>query len=235
MKKLYIYLFIAISFTLFYFLWLLFSPVRITTIGAVIFSIIAPSAALVLQIYTFRKSFGLFRKFIALFIIGTGFYLLAEVIWSLQILLFLHTLPFPGLSDLFYILSILMFIVGFFYIASTRNERFHFINFLLDITIIYFTVTSIFFLQFLIPLFIANGISTNEALISALYPALDILLLIVMIICFIYKKEFFTKSTKVLFILAAATLIVGDTVFKIIYYQSLFSINSFIEPVWTLI
>ncbi|RXJ02587.1 GGDEF domain-containing protein [Anaerobacillus alkaliphilus] len=198
-----------------------------------LFSGTAIFISLFLQIQMFRRVSPPLKTFILFFIIGTSSYLLAEVTWTYQVLL-LDNYPIPSPSDIFYDLNTISYIIGFIYLAYVTSQRLHFINFLLDVTIIYKTIVVLLTVYFFVPQFKANGFLPIEITMATLYPALIILLNIAIIICYYDKNFILPKKSMLIFFLAALIQLLGDTLFAISYYQSSFTAGSLLDPLWSL-
>lgn len=235
MKKTITFFIVALTFTIVYFIWLSFTPDSVANVSTSIITTAAPLISLLFMLNIYNGLNNTRRKFALLFILGTFSYFIAELIWNYQVLfLSLGKLPYPGVSDLFYFLNTVLFIGAFIYLVSLKSQRLQLFSFLLDLLIIYSAIIVLLAMKFLIPIFEASGFPPLNIFVSTLYPALVLLLLFSMVICFLYNNDTFPRVTMVLFITAIALQVIGDMVFTYAMYHSLFKLNSFLEPIWTL-
>ncbi|QOY38199.1 diguanylate cyclase domain-containing protein [Anaerobacillus isosaccharinicus] len=235
MKKINICLITALTFAILYFFWLSFSTENVATVSTSIITTAAPLISLLFMLNIYNDLNNTRRNFVLLFILGTFSYFIAELIWNYQVLfLSLGDLPFPGISDLFYFLNTILFISAFIYLVSTKSQRLQLFSFLLDLLIIYSAIIVLLAMKFFVPIFEANGYTTLSIFVSTLYPALVLFLLISMVICFLYKNDTFARVTMFLFIAAISLQVIGDMLFTYAMYHSMFKLNSFLEPLWSL-
>jgi diguanylate cyclase (GGDEF)-like protein len=236
MRKTPILMLAIVSYGIFYFLWLTFSPELHASYVSGLFAIAAPLFSLLLQFHIYNTITGPRRNFVFLFIMGTLSYLIAELIWNYQ-MIFLYSneeLPYPGISDLFYFSNSILFIVAFFYLVSRNSQRLRNFNFLLDLIIIYSTIVVLLTMEVFVPMFEASGFTLLEIIVSTLYPSFVLLLLISMVICFVYQHIVFERRTMFLFMAAIFLQFLGDTVFTVAVYLGMFHNDSFLEPIWSI-
>ncbi len=226
--------FAVATFVSLYILCLTFSTGIWTTYITALFSGTAIFISLFLQVYMFQRVSAPFKNFILLFIVGTGSYLVAEATWTFQVLFLSNNSPIPSISDIFYDINTISYILGFVYLAYVTNQRLQFINFLLDVTIIYKTMVVLLTSYLFLPYFIANGFLPIEITMATLYPALVMLLNISIVICYFDKHFILPKKSMLIFFTAALTQLIGDSLFAVSYYQSSFASGSLLDPLWSL-
>ncbi|OIJ17422.1 hypothetical protein BKP37_02655 [Anaerobacillus alkalilacustris] len=236
MKKTMAFIIGSFSFVSIYFLWLLFSPESLTTLGSSLFAITAVVISFLLQLTVYRHASGQKRKFLLLFLLATLSYLIAELVWKYQVTyIYEEEIVFPGPSDIFYYFSTILFIVAFFYLVSTNNHRLQFMIYLLDLLIIYATIVVLLSVEFFVPVFKASGFTILETFASTLYPALVLFLLFAIVNCFIFNQNtLFSQLTIKIFLTAISLQVIGDMLFAITLYHYIYTYNSLLEILWSL-
>ncbi|MGX8238263.1 putative bifunctional diguanylate cyclase/phosphodiesterase [Exiguobacterium undae] len=201
-----------------YYLWIILLEDRpaLSAWGNNLFSIIGCLAATVLLLQahrTFRQQEGRFFLYLAF---GTGSYLIAELIWMSYENILRVDVPFPGVSDVFYILQSVCFLVAFLHLIRRHVTKNRLISFIFDIAIV-MTVAVTYSWFFLIrPLFDTPFASRGEVILAFAYPMCDIVLLFCMIsIYYLFEKKEWRGRLRLFQFLFIGLLfqIVADTMF----------------------
>jgi len=211
------YLPAIILFTVAYYIWIVSFTEQsdITTWGSNLFGIIGSFFATFMLVRAQQEPQKEDRFFLYL-ALGTGSYLIAEAIWLYYENILQVEVPFPGVSDIFYVLQSVFFLVAFVHLIHRHVTKNRLLSFIFDIAIV-MTVAVTYSWYFLIrPLFDTPFASNAEVMLAFAYPLCDIVLLFCMIsIYYLFeKKEWYERRRLFQFLFAGLLLQVGaDTLF----------------------
>ncbi|MDI3234421.1 EAL domain-containing protein [Exiguobacterium antarcticum] len=201
-----------------YYIWIILfeqQPV-VSAWGNNVFSIFGCIIATVLLLQAhqkFRQHEGRFFLYLAC---GTGSYLIAELIWMSYENIRQVEVPFPGVSDIFYVFQSVWFLAAFLHLIRRHVTKNRLISFIFDIAIV-MTVAVTYSWFFLIrPLFDTPFVSRGEVILAFAYPMCDIVLLFCMIsIYYLFEKREWQQRLRLFqFLFIGLLLQVGaDTLF----------------------
>jgi len=211
------YLPAIILFTVAYYIWIVSFTEQsdVTTWGSNLFGIIGSFFATFMLVRAQQEPQKEDRFFLYL-ALGTGSYLIAEAIWLYYENILQVEVPFPGVSDIFYVLQSVFFLVAFVHLIHRHVTKNRLLSFIFDIAIV-MTVAVTYSWYFLIrPLFETPFASQAEVILAFAYPLCDIVLLFCMIsIYYLFeKKEWYERRRLFQFLFVGLLLQVGaDTLF----------------------
>ncbi|VWX35484.1 sensor domain-containing protein [Exiguobacterium oxidotolerans] len=201
-----------------YYLWIIIfeKQPELSALGNNLFSVIGCALATMLLIEAhqiYRQQEGRFFLYLAF---GTGSYFIAELIWTYYENILRVEVPFPGASDIFYILQSVCFLVAFLHLIQRHVTKTRLVSFIFDIAIV-MTVAVTYSWFFLIrPLFDTPFASKAEVVLAFAYPMCDIVLLFCMVsIYYLFEKKEWQERVRLFqFLFIGLLLQVGaDTLF----------------------
>ena len=201
-----------------YYLWLLVFNQQSEWVswGSNLFSIFGCLFATILLVRAQRNPNQQEGRFFLYLAFGIGSYLIAEIIWLTYENILKVEVPFPGVSDIFYVLQSVFFLVAFLHLIHRHVTKNRLLSFIFDIAIV-MTVAVTYSWYFLIrPLFDTPFASNAEVILAFAYPLCDIVLLFCMIsIYYLFeKKEWYERRRLFQFLFVGLLLQVGaDTLF----------------------
>ena len=167
------------------------------------------------------------------FITGAGvfFYMLGDVIWSIVELGFRREVPFPSVCDVFYLLSALTFVIGFFSYIRKQNT-FLFMRTGFDVLIAMVVGATLIWKFELLPISADTTISTLEKLVSISYPILDLAFLGgILSLFFFFPLKIRLEKRNLLLCIAFLMMAVADQIYLTNVFQSYIS-GGLIDPLW---
>ncbi|WP_421383861.1 diguanylate cyclase domain-containing protein [Bacillus salacetis] len=221
------------GFSLLFFGWIFFNEGDLQALGVSAFAASALGLTFILQFYALRKSEGLQRTFIRLLLWGTAAYAGAEVAWFYEEKVKDSFTTVPLVSDILYIINLLIVIAAFSLLTFAVKNRYQVIYFAIDILIIYFTISAILWVYWIHPLYEEAGVAYGMGVTSFIYPALELLLLFSLSATMFVKKYFLPRRAMLLFILSVALLFTGDSSYVLALYYGHFEPNSLLEVLWS--
>ncbi|QNR22243.1 EAL domain-containing protein [Exiguobacterium sp. Helios] len=197
-KKAY-YLPVIVCFITIYYLWLIIfaNQPELSAWGSNLFSILGCAFATCLLVQAQREPDQQEGHFFLYLAYGTGSYLIAELMWGTYENILQVEVPFPGISDLFYVLQSVFFLVAFLHAIQRHVTKARLVSFIFDIAIV-MTVAVTYSWFFLIrPLFDEPFTSKAEFVLAFAYPMCDIVLLFCMIsIYYLFEKHEWQKRRR---------------------------------------
>lgn len=198
------------------------------------FSITAPIMAGIVLWKISRKMDKSIKTFWLLISLGCFSYGAAEGIWNYYELFLKVEVPYPGWTDLFYMLQVFFYLLAFLHRIWSKRNGLHLIKFIFD-TCIIMTVAISFNWHFIIRDILAQ--KENDFLytfVSLSYPVSDLILLLGAISFYMGSRKFF--SSKVLYIIFASLVIqvYADTAFLYLTAHSLYMSGGLYDPLWSL-
>lgn len=236
-KPILTFLFI-VSFTFIYYFWITYwnTNESIQTWGGNILSTGGSLLAAIWLTSAWKKSSNHQRLFWLLAALGCYSYFVAEVIWLTYENILGFEVPFPGPSDIFYILQVIFYMSAFIYKLTRERRGYPVIRLLLDISIV-MTVISTFSWEFLIgPIMATMGSDplSPSIMLSIGYALGDLALLFGAMS--IYFDIRYTMSNKVILTLFVGLLsqVVGDSIFLYMIVDETYSSGSWSDPLFIL-
>jgi diguanylate cyclase (GGDEF)-like protein len=221
------------GFSLLFCGWILLFEGDFEAFGVSVLAASAIALTFTLQVYAVRKSEGLQRSFISLLLVGTAVYAGAEVIWFYEEKITGSFTSVPFLSDILYLLNLLMVIGAFALLTLAIKNRYQVIYFAIDILIIYFTITAVLWVYWIHPLYDEAGIAYGMGVTSFIYPALELLLLFSLSGTMFVKKYFFPRTAMLLFTISIGLLFTADSFYVLALYYGRIEPNSLMEVLWS--
>ena len=141
---------------------------------------------------------------------------LGDILWAI-IELGLKKPPFPSVADGAYLLFYPLFLLGIFILPSKRYNLTEWVKRTLDLSIV--MIASILgFWIFLIGPIIENNTPFLEKILTAAYPAGDLILLFALLVIIYYRSEKFILGSIWILALGSIVMIVTDSIYS---YQAL--------------
>ncbi len=199
-----------------------------------LFSLLAPLLASIWLFRATRIKQQISKPFLILLSAGCFSYFLAEIAWSYYEVYLRTEIPFPGSPDLFYMLQIIFFLIGFIFLWFSEGRIFRGIRFVFEILIIMTVATTLSY-HFLIHKLVLDSDIDGVFLFVYLGYPIGGLLLLASVIITLYLSENFTKLRKGLFIILLGLVfqIVADSSYLYLLVTGNYDTGSLIDPLFT--
>lgn len=206
-----------VLFTIFYYVWInaWSDNDLLRTLGGNMLSVSGSFIATCWLFNTWKHSRDRHRIFWLLISLGSLCYLIAEVIWMYYENIQHVAVPFPGYSDLFYMLQVFFYMAAFFYKLNHDKKGFPMIRLVLDILII-MTVLCTFSWHFLLrSMFGAEGPGELSAttLLSIAYAVTDLGLVAGAASLYFSIQRTLSNRVIIMITLGLLVQVFGDTLF----------------------
>lgn len=192
-----------------------------------------PLLASIFLFMAFKKTPSIEKPFWLLLSIGFISTFIAEVIWDYYELLLNTNVPFPGSSDIFYILHILLFLCAFLYRMRKEENRKAIFKYLLNASII-MTVTATYgWYYFIKPIINTSDFTVGYQVVSIGYPLADLFLLILASSVFWDTSNIVSKSFLYLY-MGLFVVVIADSVYLYLQAVNSYSSWSLVDPLYLL-
>ncbi|CAH0344563.1 hypothetical protein BCI9360_00823 [Bacillus sp. CECT 9360] len=198
------------------------------------FSLIAPLIASVCLANSYKNELNKTKKTFWLLLSAAYFnYFIAEAVWNYYELILKVDVPFPGWTDLFYLLYLLFFLIAIITTLQKNRNTFSFIRFLFDISIIMFAAFSLSWHFAILPIISQVDSSAFSLLVSVASPIGNLILLfgamsIYLSNSFFHKREFF-------YIFFGLIIMVGtNSIYSFLTTNQQYSSGNLIDPLFSL-
>jgi len=218
-----------------YYLWILFrndeAPDK--TLVANLFSTAAP---LIAAVWLWRRAVRApkeDRAFWALLSSACFSYTVAEGIWTYYENVLNVEVPFPGWSDLFYVLQIMISLLALLSKMYQKRSSLRAAMSLFDMLIVMTVATTVSWHYLIAPMYTTDD-SALSIVVSMAYPVMDLGLLFGLLL--LYRTSATILPTKVLLCVAAgfAIQIFADTVYLYQSAAKAYVSGGWVDPLWTL-
>lgn len=157
---------------------------------------------------------------------------LGDLLWALQELV-LFTDPFPSIADLFYLLFIPFFLIGFYFLARAPLVRRSSVRLDLDALILISAGAVVSWYIFFAPLISDSSGSRLDLLVSLAYPALDLVLFSLMVLV-VLRPDGWTGPGSILFMLGLLCFLAADVAYTLLVAASVYTTGHPIDVLWVL-
>ncbi|MCC5893918.1 MAG: diguanylate cyclase [Alkalibacterium sp.] len=219
-----------VLFTSFYYAWIILfqnSPSALTWGG----NWLSLTGSLVPGIWLLkatRRSKAKDKVFWFLLTVGTFSYFIAEFFWILYESFLGLEVPYPGISDVFYIFNVLFYISAFVYKLHLEKRHLVLMRYVFDILLI-MTMFATFSWYFILePIIAAGDVSQLAIALSLFYPIADLALVLCVLILYFTGQKVFSHKMLLFYSAGLITYIIADTAF--VY---LISFNDYFSGSWT--
>ncbi|MDX5476113.1 MAG: DUF4084 domain-containing protein [Bacillaceae bacterium] len=199
-----------------------------------IFSLLAPLLAAIWLYCATSKKRNISKAFLLFLSAGCFSYFLAEIAWNYYEVILQTEIPFPGSPDVFYMLQIIFFLIGFIFLWFSEGKINRGIRFVFEILIIMTVATTLSY-HFLIQKLILNPDINGIFLFVYIGYPIGGLLLLASVIITLYLSSNFIKMRKGLFIILLGILfqIVADSSYLYLLIAEKYATGSLIDPLFT--
>ncbi|MEW4372280.1 DUF4084 domain-containing protein [Paenibacillus kandeliae] len=206
-----------VLFTIVYYVWInvWIDNDLMRTLGGNILSVSGSLIATYWLFSTWKHSNSRHRVFWLLLSLGSFCYLIAEILWIYFENVIRVSVPFPGYSDVFYMLQVLFYMSAFFYKLNYEKKGFPMIRLMLDILIV-MTVLCTFSWHFLLrSMFGAEGSGELSAstLLSIAYAITDLALVAGAASLYFSLQRTLSNRVIIMIVLGLLVQVLGDTTF----------------------
>jgi diguanylate cyclase (GGDEF)-like protein len=215
-----------------YFLWLFVWSKNDWTklVGIHTFSILAPLISVITLFLVVKKSKGNEKPFWLFIALGCMNAAIGEILKGYNTILLLKSVPYPGISDFFFLLQFLFYLLAFIYEVRINSKNLHIIKFTFDTSII-LTVAVVFSWHLILhPIIIHHHISYLDLLVSLGYPMGDLILLFGAVSIYLGSENVFPPKVSYLMIGSLLIQIVTDTASRFLHQGS----QEILGPYWSI-
>jgi len=202
-------------------------------IGFEFFGFCGFAMATVCLYYVYKQARGTERIFWYLIFLSSSSFIIAQIFWGYYDLILEVKVPFPGLSDVFYLLQptlILLSILNIIY----KSENF-FISFriFLDILITMTVVVALSWYYIIQPIFLQEGSTLLFKSVALAYPISD-LGLIFGVLGLNATSKTFSRNTHYTLVMGLTLFAIADSAFLYMSLNECYHTGSLVDPLWTL-
>ncbi len=163
--------------------------------------------------------------------VGQLAWTLGDINWFIQQIVIKET-PFPSLTDLFYILSFTLFIVGVLKLPMKRLKGSEWLKFSLDLGIIALSALLVYWYFYISPLLTMGKADLTTLIVAFTYPAFDFLLLMVLFLLLSRRLKSQARSPILLLATTMLLKISADVVFGYQFTSGTYVTKLYIDMGW---
>jgi diguanylate cyclase (GGDEF)-like protein/PAS domain S-box-containing protein len=223
-------------YVLFYCGWLIYwtDDPSILILGGNSISAAAPLIAAIGLFLVTRKTNKEDKPFWMLLTFGCFSYFIAEFIWIIYENGLKIEVPFPGYTDLFYMLQIVFFLSAFIYKIKRDQKVYRFVRFIFDVLIVV-TVASTFSWHFLIkPIIEVTNATGLFLFVSIGYPVGDLVLILGAATILYGSNYLFQRRELLIICLALIVQVVADSIYLYLLAVDQYVTGSLVDPLYSL-
>lgn len=222
-------------YTMGYYAWLLIwkDDEWVSLLGGDLFSMIGPFIAAFVLFLVYRQVKGKDKYFWLFLSMSSMIYGIAEGIWNYYDLILKVEIPFPGLPDLFYIVSSLFDLIAIGYILYQRRNLSS-LRTLFDILITMVVGTTLCWAFIVQPILQQEEINRLALFVSVYYPVATLGLLFGMVSIFLSHKPIFSPNVVFWIIFALFSRIFADWTYTSLVLKDEYASGTLYDPLWTL-
>lgn len=218
-----------------YYVWLIYwkDYKQIMVLGGDIFSMLGSLIASISLFFILKKLRGIYKKFWVLIFLATCAYTIGEVVWNYYELILGITVPYPGLPDLFYILSPVLELTAITYIIF-KERSFSNLRILFDILITITVATTLCWVFIINPTLNQKEIPFSMLFISVFYPVMSLGELFGMLSILFLNKPILSSSVLRWLIAALSVRIFADLAYTYSTLNNVYYSGILYDPLWIL-
>ncbi|MCT4781015.1 MULTISPECIES: DUF4084 domain-containing protein [Exiguobacterium] len=230
-------IFILFFYLISYYLWILvFKDIPfLQALGGNIFSMLGIIISLAWLSSTVQKSNGTDKIFWLILCCATFFYLIAEIIWFVTESIFIKEVPYPGWTDIFYLLQVICILSALIYKIIHQTKKQERVPFLFDILITIVVATTFSWHFLLAPILSSNTISMIELIVSLAYPIGDLGMLLATAFLFFSATKQNQNISMLLVFVAFLTQAAADSLYLYLLSISAYFSGSLIDPLFIVV
>lgn len=226
--------FIIIYILIYYSVFLFGPESNISVVSSNLLSVAGAFISSTVLFYSYRKSVASDKVIWFWFAIGTFTYFIGDLIWMYQESILHRTIPFPGYSDIFYVLQIFFYLIGLIRYFSRLRNALRSVQLVFEMMIIMIAAFSLSYYFIIEPLLNNNEFTGVFLTIAIGYPLGDIALLTGALLILFSIKELPIRSSLSVIIVGLLVQIVSDTGYMYLLFGTHYNSGSFLDPLFTL-
>ncbi|MGG0741049.1 putative bifunctional diguanylate cyclase/phosphodiesterase [Niallia taxi] len=226
--------FIIIYILIYYSVFLFGPESNISVVSSNLLSVAGAFISSTVLFYSYRKSFASDKVIWFWFAVGTFTYFIGDLIWMYQESILHRTIPFPGYSDIFYVLQIFFYLIGLIRYFSRLRNALRSVQLVFEMMIIMIAAFSLSYYFIIEPLLNNNEFTGVFLTIAIGYPLGDIALLTGALLILFSIKELPIRSSLSVIIVGLLVQIVSDTGYMYLLFGTHYNSESFLDPLFTL-
>lgn len=226
--------FIIIYILIYYSVFLFGPESNISVVSSNFLSVAGAFISSTVLFYSYRKSVASDKVIWFWFAVGTFTYFIGDLIWMYQESILHRTIPFPGYSDIFYVLQIFFYLIGLIRYFSRLRNALRSVQLVFEMMIIMIAAFSLSYYFIIEPLLNNNEFTGVFLTIAIGYPLGDIALLTGALLILFSIKELPIRSSLSVIIVGLLVQIVSDTGYMYLLFGTHYNSGSFLDPLFTL-
>ncbi len=232
---------IAMIFTalyiLFYYLWIIIfkDNKSYLVIGGNFFQTVAPIIAGIWGLAHFKKINGKLKYFWLLSSTASICYAIGMFIYTVDQVFFGIVGAYAGISDIFWLLSIFVYMIALIFVNSIRNAPSKMVQFIFDIIIVMVVATSIswhFIIKPILNYSLDQGILYTIVYVS--YPIGNLAILFAVLYLFYSSKNILSRKVFLLNIVGFSILLYANMIYMYLVVNNTYYTGSLYDPLWSL-
>lgn len=223
-------------FTLIYYLWIILFQDHPSTLtwGGNALSLAGTFIPSVWLFNTTKRSESKDKVFWLLLTLGTFSYFIAEVFWIIYESFLGIEVPYPGISDVFYILNVFFYISAFIYKLYSEKRKLVLMSYLFDILLIMIMLTTFSWYYILSPIIATGDVSLLSLAFSLTYPIGDLAVTLCILALYFTGQKIFSNKMLLFFSAGLVTYIIADTAFLYMVSSNEYTSGSWADPLFIL-
>ncbi|MFD3446671.1 EAL domain-containing protein [Microbacteriaceae bacterium 4G12] len=221
-------IFFIIFYTVWHYIWFYYwkDSIWMNNLGTDIASFVANAIASYFLLYSFRKSKEKTRHFWLILCIGSVSYSIGNIIWYYKEIVLAQQVPEVSISDVFYLLFVLLYIVAFSYKIMYEHDMLYKLFIICDIAITASVVITLDYYFIIQNIVYDCDFTIFSKYVQVAYPIGALILLIISISLYFRPVSFTSKKVLYLLIFTLTTYAVFDSIYD---YIRLFSPKIFLD------
>jgi diguanylate cyclase (GGDEF)-like protein len=226
--------FIPIYIIIYYF-WLIYwkDCKQIMVLGGDIFSMSGSLIASISLFFILKRLGGSYKKFWMLIFWATCSYTMGEVVWNYYELILGITVPYPGLPDLFYIMSSVLELIAINYIIF-KDRSFSNLRIIFDILITITVAITLCWVFIINPTLNQKEIPICTLFVSVFYPVISIGELLGMLSILFSNKSIINSNVLRCLIASLSIRIFADFAYTYSTLNNFYYSGILYDPLWIL-
>ncbi|WAA09040.1 GGDEF domain-containing protein [Fervidibacillus albus] len=228
-------LFIVIYTTVYFILILLFRENKFQQFSIGIWSLLSPAITSMLLYRQWKREDQRERMFWGFLFFGSISYFIGQCLTTVYHFLFFNDPSYPSIVDIFFLLHLILFLLGFISFVSRYENKIGMSVVFTDIFITIIVLSIICWLLFIEPIYSLNPAPRFEIIVSIAYPLFALLILFGLFhIRFLLNSKPFSSLTMNSLTVATFLNYVTNCLFLYFSANDLYSFGSILDPLWSL-
>lgn|GEM_PF-6434750 len=225
------YFIVAIHMMLYYgWLFLFDDSKQLLLLGANMFQLLAPFISFLFLLYAYQRTK---TKYWIFFALGALAYFLGQVTWNIYELILGQLTPFPGIPDIFYLSSLLLFFWALVALMKDSNSSGETPLQLIDIFLFMLLMSLLVWVFFIHPI-LQLKMNVLSTVVAVAYPIGDLGLLFGVLLLFIRRTQILVNKGYLLLQFGFFLQVISHFIYLYLSLNEKYATGSLIDPLFSL-